>query len=157
MEIKVYQVPGAMIKEVPQFDPVKQSHWAWEHQAEYVHVGTVICDTPEEAYDLTNNVDNEWEEDDDRVELEVDCPRGTKVGDVFYQNGYPYVVGDFGKFLKVERPPTESELKKQREAEAAVREKNKTPAQREMEGIAREALREIEEATKNNIRKPPGS
>lgn len=153
MEVKIYHVPGAMVREVPKFDPIKQSHWAWEHQAEYVHVGTVDCDTPEEAYDLSHNIDGEWEEDDDRVTLEVDCPRGTEVGDVFYQCGYPYVVGDFGKFHKVVRPPTESELKAQHKAEAEQREKNKTPKQRELEGIAREALREMEESAKNNIRK----
>lgn len=156
MEVKIYHVPGAMTREVPKFDPVKQSHWAWEHQAEYVHVGTINCDTPEEAYDLSHNADGEWEEDDPRVELEVDCPRGTEVGDVFYQSGFPYVVGEFCKFLKVVRPPTESEMKKQREVEAALREKKKTPAQREMEGIAREALREMEEETAKNLKKPPG-
>lgn len=155
MEVKIYHVPGAMVREVPKFDPARQSHWAWEHQAEYVHVGTIECETPNDAYDLSHNVEGEWEEDDERVTLEVDCPRGTEVGDVFYQNGYPYVVTDFGKFIKVERPPTESELKVKQQAEAELREKNKTPEQREMESIAREALRELEESVKNNIKRPP--
>lgn len=155
MEVKVYHVPYDMLKDIPKWDPVLQSHWAWEHQGDYIHVGTIECDTPEEAYALSRNVEGEWDENDPRISLEVDCPRGTDVGDVFYQNGYPYVVGDFGEFHKVVRPPTEKELRRLDKIAAEQRERNKTPEQREMEQIAREALKELEEETTNNLKKPP--
>lgn len=163
MEIKVYHVPYPLMKDIPKHNDTAQSHWAWEHQSEYEHVGTIntVADGPEaaeEAYRLCRNVDGEWEEDDDRVTLEVDCPRGTQAGDVFYQNGFPYVVTTFG-FEAVVRPPTETELKKENDAAKAKREAAMTPEQRqrrqELREVALQALAEIEEEAKANLRKPP--
>jgi hypothetical protein len=163
MEIKVYHVPGALVREVPQHNDTAQSHWAWEHQSEYVHVGTINTiaegqDAADEAYGLCRNVDGEWDEDDDRVTLEVDCPRGTQTGDVFYQNGFPYVVTTWG-FERVVRPPTETELKKEQEDAEAKREAALTPEQRDrreqLRDVARQALAEIEAETKANLKKPP--
>jgi hypothetical protein len=92
--IKVFHFPSALFRFVPHGSAEKQAAFALQHFTKYKHVADVDTASLEQAFRLTNSIDNHWSLNHGVKHYETS--RSTSVGDVMEQDGKFYVVASFG-------------------------------------------------------------